>query len=707
MSALVFRVFKRILATILFLSLSCTFLLAQCDSVLTLGNDTIICELENVVLDASLTCALSYEWQDGSTSSNYVVTESGTYSCNVVIQGDNMVQNGDFESGNTLFTTAYLLGSGGPWGNLSNEGTYAIATDPNDTHINFSSCGDHTSGNGNMMVVNGSTIQNTTVWSQMINVEENTDYRMATWLISCVSDNPGTLRFTINGSNIGSSFTSPSTTCSWTEFSEEWNSGTNTSVTFSIVSQGGFAGGNDYALDDITFFKVEEVTDTIVVEVEELFAFDLGPDTILCEGQVLTLDAFVPDAEYVWQNNATFSSFDVIGPGLYWVNVSHGVCFQSDSIDVAYAIIPDDFLGEDANLCLVDSLFLAIDIDDAEYLWQDSSTQATYTITEEGIYWLDITLEHCTKRDSLVINSVSISLGPDTSLCIGESLLLDVSNQGSSFIWQDQSTGPTYLVNEAGTYSVEIESGSCLLYGEINVNYFDPPLISLGNDTNLCVGDFLILDPGIQNASYLWQDASVTSTFTVSTEGWYWLQIVENNCAYTDIDSIYINYDPVPYVYLGKDTALCAGTELILGTDFIGTGIQYEWQNASNEPVIIIEEEGLYWLEMSTACGSDADSIKVEYFDCDCPYFIPNSFSPNGDMKNDLFPPVYECNFLEFSFIIFNRWGEVVFETNDPYEQWDGNFKGKPAPMDVYPYQFQFLQFNEYRTERGFVNLIR
>ena len=703
----IYTIFRNCLLSILFLNVGSTLMLAQCDSVLTLGSDTVICELDSVFLDASLACALSYEWQDGNSNPNYVVTQSGNYSCNVVIQGTNLTQNGDFESGNTLFTTSYVPGTGGPWGNLSNEGTYAIATDPNDTHINFSSCGDHTSGSGNMMVVNGSTIQNTTVWSQAIAVEEDTDYQMATWLISCVSDNPGTLKFAINGIGIGSSFASPSTTCSWTEFTEEWNSGSNTNITFSIVSQGGFAGGNDYALDDITFFKIKEVTDTIVVEVEELFAFDLGPDTILCQGQVLTLDAFVPDAEYNWQNNSTFSSLDVISEGIYWVDVSYGVCEQRDSINVDYAIIPDDFLGNDANLCLVDSIFLAIDIDDAEYLWQDSTTLGEYTITEEGIYWLEVTLEHCIKRDSLEVNSISIDIGADTSLCLGQTLVLDVSDQGSSFVWQDQSTGPIFLVEEEGLYSVEVQAGPCILSGEINVDYYDPPIVSLGNDTNLCVGDFIILNAGIQNASFLWQDSSIDSTFIVSEQGWYWLQIVDDYCFYTDADSIYVNYDPVPFVYLGKDTAICIGTELILGNDFIGYGSSYEWQDASNEPLFTVKEEGVYWLEMNTACGTDVDSITVDYFDCDCPYFIPNSFTPNGDQTNDLFPPVYNCNFLEFSFIIFDRWGKVVFETNDPFEQWDGIYKGEPAPMGVYPFRFQFLQFKEYRTETGFVTLIR
>jgi hypothetical protein len=67
-------------------------------------------------IESSLNCALSYEWQDGNTNPNDVLSQSGIYSCNVVIQGDNLVQNGDFESGNTLFTTSYLPGSIGPWG---------------------------------------------------------------------------------------------------------------------------------------------------------------------------------------------------------------------------------------------------------------------------------------------------------------------------------------------------------------------------------------------------------------------------------------------------------------------------------------------------------------------------------------------------------------------------------------------------------------
>jgi gliding motility-associated-like protein len=507
---------------------------------------------------------------------------------------------------------------------------------------------------------------------------------------------------------VGSSFSSGSTTCSWQQFTEEWNSGTSTSITFSIRSQGGFAGGNDYALDDIAFSAMTQFTDTILVNYQDLVNLDLGPDTSLCEVQMLGLNAYVENAEYLWQDSSDLSFFNVFQEGLYWVDVSHGVCVQTDSIYVNYDYIYDNFLGNDSNFCVSDSIVLSMDIDYATYLWSDSTTSNQFIITEEGAYWLEVSVGNCVESDTINIDDsaiLAIDFGPDTSVCIGETILLDAGNPGASFLWQDQSTNETYLVEEEGLYSVEVGSGSCSFYGEIFVAYYDPPDIDLGDDESICIGSSLELGVALDDLSYLWQDNSQDSIFIVDEAGLYWLQVVHDICAYVSSDSIVIDLEPYPYLYLGPDTTICVGTELTIGSDFFGAS--FEWQDGSIGPLFTVEEDGLYWLIIENQCGTARDSIFIEYIDCECPFYMPNSFTPNGDLDNDYFPPNYQCNFLEFYFVIYDRWGSIVFETNDPYAQWDGNIDGQLAPLGVYPYAYQFLHFIEYRKGSGFVNLLR
>lgn len=92
------------------------------------------------------------------------------------------------------------------------------------------------------------------------------------------------------------------------------------------------------------------------------------------------------------------------------------------------------------------------------------------------------------------------------------------------------------------------------------------------------------------------------------------------------------------------------------------------------------------------------------------PIFVQNSFTPNGDLVNDVFElQLSEEDFEEFQFLIFNRWGEVIFETTNPNFSWDGSYKGKDSPVGVYPYRMSY-RYEDQATvnkEAGHINLIR
>ena len=159
----------------------------------------------------------------------------------------NLVTNGNFESGNTSFSSSYGYNPG----NLNPEGKYDINTNPRNTHTNFAICGDHTTGSGNMMVVNGASVAGVTVWCGTVAVATNSTYTFSTWVASVHPSSPAILQFSINGVNLGSTFTASSTTCNWQQFCEMWSSGSNTSANICIVNQNTAAAGNDFALDDI------------------------------------------------------------------------------------------------------------------------------------------------------------------------------------------------------------------------------------------------------------------------------------------------------------------------------------------------------------------------------------------------------------------------------------------------------------------------
>jgi len=178
------------------------------------------------------------------------------------------IPNGDFEAGNTNFTSAYTFhgpfpGANAPGEGLWDEGTYGIGTDPNNYHSLWTSFGDHTTGTGNMMIVNGDTQANVQVWgvpvSGTIPVASGTQYYFSAWLTSVYpppvgSDPiaPATLAFSINGSQINGDFTVNGPVGTWQLFYVGWNSGAATTAQLSLINKNLIASGNDFALDDIS-----------------------------------------------------------------------------------------------------------------------------------------------------------------------------------------------------------------------------------------------------------------------------------------------------------------------------------------------------------------------------------------------------------------------------------------------------------------------
>jgi hypothetical protein len=201
----------------------------------------------------------NWTWLDGSVDVDMTVTHSGQYWYQFIDMTRNTVTNGDFTSGNSGFTSDYTYisqnGSTGPYGALSAEGYYSTSTSPKNTHTSFAAFGDHTTGSGKMMVLNGSPTINAKVWGQSITVEPNTSYIFSIWAASAHPSNPAKLTFSINGSQLGI-IQLTTTTGLWTNFTVQWTSGSSTTAAIGIVNQNTIASGNDFALDDIVFAPI-------------------------------------------------------------------------------------------------------------------------------------------------------------------------------------------------------------------------------------------------------------------------------------------------------------------------------------------------------------------------------------------------------------------------------------------------------------------
>jgi hypothetical protein len=176
----------------------------------------------------------------------------------------NLIYNGDFELGNTGFTTGYTyVHVQLPAHHLGGDGTYTIHTDPVNAYPLFTSYGDHTTGSGNMLIFNADALTplpDKRVWEQTVSVTPDTDYVFVYWLSNCHPKAPAQLQCSINGTAIGTA-SAPSGSGVWYEVSYSWNSGDSATATISLMDLRRAWDGDDFAIDDISFSAPTLVVD--------------------------------------------------------------------------------------------------------------------------------------------------------------------------------------------------------------------------------------------------------------------------------------------------------------------------------------------------------------------------------------------------------------------------------------------------------------
>lgn len=188
----------------------------------------------------------------------------------------------------------------------------------------------------------------------------------------------------------------------------------------------------------------------------------LGNDTSLCEGRLLALHTGLPGANHLWQDGSTGATHNVAQPGMYRVRVTTpNGCTGTDSIRVFFHPLPAINLGNDALACTGDTVRLDASGTGLTYRWQDGSVLPTYTITQTGTYSVQVTDSNgCQNTDAVTLKFLSppsISL-PDSTLCIGDVWEPDVATPHATYLWQDYSTLPSFVVRTEGTYRVTVSN---------------------------------------------------------------------------------------------------------------------------------------------------------------------------------------------------------------------------------------------------------
>jgi len=160
---------------------------------------------------------------------------------------------------------------------------------------------------------------------------------------------------------------------------------------------------------------------------------------------------------------------------------------------------------------------------------------------------------------------------------------------------------------------------------------------------------------------------------------------------------------------LGDTTSCLGGQVLVDGTSPNAT--QYYWADGYSTPQRIIDKAGPYTLTVSNECSTDTKIINVTFNECPCKLNIPNAFSPNDDGLNEIFKPVFECepNPKQYTFKIYDRYGGVVFQSNNIMKGWDGKKQQVQLPVGIYLWivEYQNPATKKIIRSKGTVTLLR
>ncbi len=455
------------------------------------------------------------------------------------------------------------------------------------------------------------------------------------------------------------------------------------------------------------------VTDTINVLITGPPRLILGSETRFCFGSTFTLNAQNPGSAYLWSTGATSQSIAIDSGGIYYVLITNPCGQLTDTVNVIVENIMNDVeLGKDTLICFGQTLRLTTQYPDAKHIWNGGITDTFYDVTATGIYWARVTNTCGSWIDSIyveVLGKPKFTLGPDTVMCaIDDSIKLVGPKGYLSYSWNG-GNGPAtkdLIVKQAGKYFLTVEN-ECFFYTDTIVVREEFPIdLNLGKDTALCRNIGYTITPTPIQYPIKWDDGSVRPSRTVTNTGWYYAS-ARNSCGIFT-DSIYIELTPVlnPPDF---DTTVCLTDTAIINLSNLKYA--FEWEDGSTETIRQFYDPDTIALFITNECGTYQKNYNIQKVNCECPFFIPNAFTPNGDGLNDFFEIKHNCPLVGFTITIYNRWGIMLFKSTDIDAPWDGYYKGNKLPQAVYTYKIEYTykvyQLTETRYENGSFTILK
>lgn len=318
-------------------------------------------------------------------------------------------------------------------------------------------------------------------------------------------------------------------------------------------------------------------------------------------------------------------------------------------------------------------------------------------------YYVELNESSCINKDSVlvrVVNAVSLQAMNDTTICSGDTIQLRIVSDGLQYQWTPAAQivnpavkNPFVITNTFTSYQVIARIGGCTSTENIVITPIPYPAVNAGADQRICYNNSTQLNGITDGRTWNWEPAGLvsntallnTAAFPNRTTDFILTATDTRGCPKAVSDTVRIIVEPKINVYAGRDTAVITGQPLQL----LATGAaSYLWSPADNlsasnipDPVAIFNDESASIrykvIGYSEEGCADSAFITIKVFKTLPTVFVPTGFTPNNDGRNDfLLPIAVGMKSIEY-FNVYNRWGQLLFSTQQNGQGWDGRINGR------------------------------
>lgn len=339
-----------------------------------------------------------------------------------------------------------------------------------------------------------------------------------------------------------------------------------------------------------------------------------GPTTF-CSGDSVQLTASGGSA-WLWSNGASTQMITVTESGFYAVTINYGICSSTSApMHVTVYPAPDAIITQSGTATFCEGATVTLTASDANsWTWSTGDTTQSITVNSSGQYFVHADFGVCSRTSSRVTVTVypnpeaSITASGSLHFCQGDSVVL-LATDGTFWMWSTGENTQYITVTESGSYSVIVynEFGCSVSSPIVNVvaDPAQPAFISATGPTTFCTGETVTLYAN-EGQSYLWSTGDTTQGITVSTSGYYSVEVNYGSCFSVSVPVTIIAL-PVPTAKITTNgsTSLCEGQIVTL---YALGGSIYSWSNGSPYQNITVSDPGTYWVVLSNGACSDTSS---------------------------------------------------------------------------------------------------